>query len=184
MAFRRSVQGARRSVPEGTSGFPRSEAGDGVQHVGGVLHHGSGTGSVQLACRRRTPARTDAGHAVRGGAEHVMGTVADQHGTTSVGVRRERGGDHLVLVPDGTVERGAVDGGERRQQPGVLENPHGEDLRLAGGDRAHDVLGAAAHGLPCVGAGWGPAPVGELDDAGAAVVAEHPADVLDAVARL
>ncbi len=45
------------------------------------------------------------------------------------------------------------------------------------GDRAHDVLGAAAHGLPCIGAGWGPAPPGELADAGAARVAATPAEV-------
>jgi phosphoglycolate phosphatase len=46
------------------------------------------------------------------------------------------------------------------------------------GDRAQDVRGAAAHGLPCIGAGWGPAPEGELETAGAAVVAASPADVL------
>ncbi|WP_371821246.1 HAD hydrolase-like protein [Blastococcus sp. PRF04-17] len=51
------------------------------------------------------------------------------------------------------------------------------------GDREHDVLGAAAHGLPCIGAGWGPAPPGELAAAGAAVVATTPADVLDALDR-
>jgi phosphoglycolate phosphatase len=49
------------------------------------------------------------------------------------------------------------------------------------GDRAHDVLGAAAHGLPCIGAGWGPAEDGELTQAGAAVVAATPADVLTAL---
>jgi phosphoglycolate phosphatase len=49
------------------------------------------------------------------------------------------------------------------------------------GDRAHDVLGAAAHGLSCIGAGWGPAPAGELAAAGAAVVAASPADVLAAL---
>jgi phosphoglycolate phosphatase len=45
------------------------------------------------------------------------------------------------------------------------------------GDRAHDVLGAAAHGLPCLGAGWGPAPPGELADAGAVAVVPTPADL-------
>jgi phosphoglycolate phosphatase len=50
------------------------------------------------------------------------------------------------------------------------------------GDRSHDVLGAAAHGLPCIGAGWGPAEDGELADA--AVVAATPAEVPPAVARL
>jgi phosphoglycolate phosphatase len=50
------------------------------------------------------------------------------------------------------------------------------------GDRAQDVRGAAAHGLPCIGAGWGPAPDGELEAAGAAVVVAEPADVLTALA--
>ena len=45
------------------------------------------------------------------------------------------------------------------------------------GDRAQDVLGAAVHGLPCIGAGWGPAEDGELAGAGAAVVAATPAEV-------
>ena len=41
---------------------------------------------------------------------------------------------------------------------------------------------AAAHGLPCIGAGWGPAEDGELADA--AVVVATPAEVPAAVARL
>jgi phosphoglycolate phosphatase len=49
------------------------------------------------------------------------------------------------------------------------------------GDRAQDVLGAAVHGLPCIGAGWGPAEDGELEAAGAAAVAATPADVLMAM---
>jgi phosphoglycolate phosphatase len=52
------------------------------------------------------------------------------------------------------------------------------------GDRAHDVLGAAAHGLPCIGAGWGPAEDGELAQAGAAVVVATPAEVPAALAAL
>jgi phosphoglycolate phosphatase len=52
------------------------------------------------------------------------------------------------------------------------------------GDRSHDVLGARAHGLPCIGAGWGPAPPGELAAAGAAVVVDTPAGVLGALADL
>ncbi len=35
------------------------------------------------------------------------------------------------------------------------------------GDRAQDVAGAAANGLDCIGVGWGFAPDGELDEAGA-----------------
>ncbi|MGY1716207.1 MULTISPECIES: HAD hydrolase-like protein [Geodermatophilus] len=52
------------------------------------------------------------------------------------------------------------------------------------GDREHDVLGAAAHGLPCVGAGWGPGGPAELTAAGAAAVAALPGDVPAALAAL
>ena len=51
--------------------------------------------------------------------------------------------------------------------------PAGRDPVLVG-DRAQDVLGAAAHGLPCIGAGWGPAEDGELEAAGAAADRGHP----------
>lgn len=40
------------------------------------------------------------------------------------------------------------------------------------GDRRHDVLGSAAHGIACLGAGWGYAEPGELTTAGAAEI--HP----------
>ncbi len=52
------------------------------------------------------------------------------------------------------------------------------------GDRAQDVLGAAAHGLPCIGAGWGPGGPGELAGAGAAVVVATPGEVPGALAAL
>jgi phosphoglycolate phosphatase len=52
------------------------------------------------------------------------------------------------------------------------------------GDRAQDVVGAAAHGLPCIGAGWGPAEDGELEAAGVADIAATPAEVLDALERI
>lgn len=48
------------------------------------------------------------------------------------------------------------------------------------GDRSYDVDGARAHGLGCVGAGWGYASPGELARAGALRVCASPADVVDA----
>ena len=65
----------------------------------------------------------------------------------------------------------------------LARHPVGRDPVLVG-DRSHDVLGAAAHGLPCVGAGWGPAEDGELECAGAAAVAATPAEVLAALRRI
>lgn len=42
------------------------------------------------------------------------------------------------------------------------------------GDREHDVEGAAVHGVPTVGAGWGYGSPGELEGAGAVALAESP----------
>ena len=58
----------------------------------------------------------------------------------------------------------------------------GEALRRLGhpadvimvGDRLHDVEGARVHGLGCLGAGWGYAAPGELEEAGALAVYPDP----------
>ncbi|WP_420821641.1 HAD hydrolase-like protein [Pseudonocardia acidicola] len=45
------------------------------------------------------------------------------------------------------------------------------------GDRSHDVVGARAHGIGCVGAGWGYGQPGELAEAGAVTVVATPAEL-------
>jgi phosphoglycolate phosphatase len=82
---------------------------------------------------------------------------------------------HFATVHGATLD-GAVRHKDQVVAAALAAHPGTRDPVLVG-DRAHDVLGAAAHGLPCIGAGWGPAPDGELAAAGAAVVAAHPADV-------
>ena len=89
----------------------------------------------------------------------LLGAFASVHGATMVGTVRHK--DQVVAAA-------------------LAAHPDGRDPVLVG-DRRHDVLGAAAHGLPCIGAGWGPAEDGELEAAGAAVVAGTPADVLRAL---
>jgi phosphoglycolate phosphatase len=96
--------------------------------------------------------------------------------------------EHTGLLPAFASVHGATLDGTVRHKDQVVAaalaaHPDGRRPVLVG-DREHDVLGAAAHGLPCVGAGWGPAPDGELTRAGAAVVVSHPGEVADAVARL
>ncbi len=49
------------------------------------------------------------------------------------------------------------------------------------GDRSHDVLGAQALGVPAVGVLWGHGTADELREAGATLLAEHPADLLAAL---
>lgn len=91
-----------------------------------------------------------------------------------------------LLARFATVHGATLDGAVRHKHEVVAASlaahPGGADPVLVG-DRAQDVAGAAVHGLPCIGAGWGPAPSGELEAAGAAVVAAAPADVLTALTR-
>jgi phosphoglycolate phosphatase len=47
------------------------------------------------------------------------------------------------------------------------------------GDRSHDVLGAAAHGLGCAGALWGYGTAAELTAAGAVRLCAKPDEVLE-----
>jgi phosphoglycolate phosphatase len=51
------------------------------------------------------------------------------------------------------------------------------------GDRSHDVLGAAAHGVRCYGAGWGYGGPGELAGAGALGVFTNARDLQRALAE-
>jgi len=96
--------------------------------------------------------------------EHVglLGHFAGVHGATLDGTVRHK--DQVVAAA-------------------LAAHPDGQRPVLIG-DRSYDVLGARAHGLPCIGAGWGPAPPGELTAAGAAAVAATPADVPAALAAV
>jgi phosphoglycolate phosphatase len=85
----------------------------------------------------------------------LLGQFASVHGATLDGAVRHK--DQVV---------GAA----------LAAHPGGRDPVLVG-DRAQDVLGAAVHGLPCIGAGWGPAEDGELEAAGAVAIAATPAEV-------
>jgi phosphoglycolate phosphatase len=96
--------------------------------------------------------------------------------------------DHVGLLDRFASVHGAtLDGAVRHKEQVVAAAlaRHPDDAgAVLVGDRAQDVLGAAAHGLPCIGAGWGPAEDGELERAGAASVAATPADVVDALAEI
>jgi phosphoglycolate phosphatase len=96
--------------------------------------------------------------------------------------------EHTGLLPAFASVHGATMDGTVRHKDQVVAaalaaHPAGRDPVLVG-DRSHDVLGAAAHGLPCIGAGWGPAEDGELETAGAAAVAATPADVLTILGQI
>ena len=96
--------------------------------------------------------------------------------------------EHTGLLPAFAGVHGAtLDGAVRHKEQVVAAAlaAHPDGLRpVLVGDRAQDVLGAAVHGLPCIGAGWGPAEDGELAAAGAAVVVGTPGEVLPALTRI
>ncbi len=96
--------------------------------------------------------------------------------------------DHVGLLAAFDSVHGATLDGRVRHKHQVVglalaEHP-GDGSPVLVGDRAQDVVGARVHGLPCIGAGWGPARPGELAQAGAAVVVDTPAQVPAALDRL
>ncbi|HTW34632.1 MAG TPA: HAD hydrolase-like protein [Rhizomicrobium sp.] len=58
------------------------------------------------------------------------------------------------------------------------------ELACMVGDRSHDVIAAAAHGIPTLGALWGYGSRDELTSAGAAAIVERPHHLPAAVAQL
>lgn len=93
---------------------------------------------------------------------------------------------HFALADYFSCVSGATIDGSRRHKTDVI------DFALAKlgvapaaavmvGDRAQDVLGAAASGVRCVGVRWGYAEPGELEAAGASQILEAPSDLRSAV---
>lgn len=85
--------------------------------------------------------------------------------------------EHLGLAAHFAVVRGATEDGTRRHKHEViaaalagLGRPQGAVTMV--GDRAHDVEGATACGIPCIGVTWGFGTRPELEGAGARVVVD------------
>jgi phosphoglycolate phosphatase len=127
---------------------------------------------------------------VHDGVRELLTALAEDGATLAVATSKPEPFAVRVLAHTGllgtfaSVHGATLDGAVRHKEQVVAAalsaHPDGREPVLVG-DRAHDVLGAAAHGLPCIGAGWGPADDGELETAGAAAVAVTPADVLTLV---
>lgn len=130
---------------------------------------------------------------VYSGIRNLLATLAEAGATLAVATSKPEPFAVRVLEHTGLlhafagVHGASLDGAVRHKEQVVAAalaaHPAGRDPVLVG-DRAHDVLGAAVHGVPCIGAGWGPAEAGELESAGAAVVVGTPGDVVAALARI
>jgi phosphoglycolate phosphatase len=123
---------------------------------------------------------------VHDGIPELLGALTQPGATLAVATSKPEVFAVRVLAATGllpsfaSVHGATLDGAVRHKDQVVAAalaaHPDGRAPVLVG-DRAHDVLGAAAHGLPCIGAGWGPAEEGELEAAGAAAIAATPAEV-------
>jgi phosphoglycolate phosphatase len=129
---------------------------------------------------------------VHAGVPELLAALRDAGATLAVATSKPeafavRVLDHTGLLPAFASVHGATMDGRVRHKDQVVAaalaaHPDGRHPVLVG-DRSHDVLGAAACGLPCIGAGWGPAEDGELETAGATAVAATPAEVLALLQR-
>jgi phosphoglycolate phosphatase len=87
--------------------------------------------------------------------------------------------DHFGLASHFTTVHGSKPDGSHAVKAELIAHILGADgLDPAGlamvGDRKHDVIGAARHGIPTIGVAWGYGGHAELSEAGAAVIVEDP----------
>jgi phosphoglycolate phosphatase len=105
--------------------------------------------------------------------EHAVPIVAhlglDHYFTTIGGDELDGSRGTKALVIDAVLDR--------------LGRPDPADVLMIG-DRAHDVVGARAHGIRCIGAGWGYGTEDELAAAAAAPICATPREVVAAVQQL
>ena len=81
-------------------------------------------------------------------------------------------------------ERSAAPDGKVSIIRAALDRHAGEySTAVMVGDRQHDVHGAAANSIPCIGVSWGFAAEGELEAAGAVAVVDSPRELKAAVAE-
>lgn len=90
--------------------------------------------------------------------------------------------EHFGLTPYFEAVHGSEPDGRRSAKSeliGHILETEGIEPRSAVmvGDRSHDVVGAAAHGIPTVGVAWGYGAPGELEAAGVASIAQLPSQV-------
>lgn len=90
--------------------------------------------------------------------------------------------DSVHGSPDDEQAAAAMDGKASIVRAALAAHEGQFDDAVMVGDRLHDVHGAAANGLDCIGVSWGFAADGELEAAGAAVVVDTAGELLSALA--
>ncbi|MCQ1986894.1 HAD hydrolase-like protein [Arthrobacter sp. zg-Y844] len=117
--------------------------------------------------------------------EHTVAVATQKPGHLAVELLEVQGMDSLFASVHGSPadeQAAAALNGKAGIIRAALERHAGTfDRAVMIGDRRHDVEGAAANGIDCIGVSWGFAADGELDAAGAAVVVDTAEELADAV---
>ncbi|MCC3293459.1 HAD hydrolase-like protein [Arthrobacter sp. zg-Y411] len=161
------------------AGVPESR----VEEV--IRQYRTGYRSAGMAQSRPYPGIRDA--VERLGALHTVAVATQKPEALAVellGVQEMGGLFASVHGSPADEQAAAALDGKRSIIRAALERHAGSyDAAVMIGDRRHDVEGAHANGLDCIGVSWGFAAPGELDGAGAAVVVDTAAELVDAVLR-
>jgi phosphoglycolate phosphatase len=119
------------------------------------------------------------------GVDALLRELAGAGLRIAVATSKQEQAAHLIVEKRGwadlfTFVCGDTPGAERPTKAAVIGEALarlGRPASLMVGDRSCDVVGARAHGLDCIGAGWGYAEPGELAAAGAVFVCTRPSDL-------
>lgn len=126
-------------------------------------------------------------NSVYDGIVELLGSLRDRSRVLAVGTSKAQPYAESILTHFGlagfftTIVGSELDGRRVRKAEVLAEvvarlgcEP---DRAVMIGDRSHDVVGAAAVGIPCVGALWGYGSAAELTEAGAVALAATPAEL-------
>lgn len=188
------VAGLRHAL--GQMGRPVPEPADLRAHLGPPLsvtfaeHFAMSPPDVTRAIALYRERYNDTGlfeSSVYDGVPQMLSDLSRQGATLALATSKPTGSaarilDHFGLSVHFTAIAGADLAGQREAKADVIT--HALDLLgrppagvVMVGDRRHDVLGAAHHGIPTVGVLWGYGDEPELRGAGAAALAAAPAEV-------
>ena len=149
-----------------------------------IRHYRAGYRSAGMAQSRPYPGVQAAVERLR--TEHLVAVATQKPEPLAVELLAVQQMDSLFASVHGSPadEAAAAPDGKRSIIRAALDRHAGSyDHAVMIGDRRHDVEGAHANGLDCIGVSWGFAAPGELEEAGAAVVVDTAGQLVDAVLR-
>ena len=149
-----------------------------------IAHYRAGYRASGMAQSRTYPGIRDA--VIRLGSTHTVAVATQKPEPLAVDLLEVQDLGQLFASVHGSPadEQEARPDGKRSIIRAALDRHEGSyDRAVMIGDRRHDVEGARANSLDCIGVSWGFAAPGELEGAGAALVVDSAEELVAAVLR-